>query len=70
MAGLARVIYIGSFSKTLSPGLRVGFVAAAPGMIDALTHAKMIAGLTSSSLAERLALAMLTDGRYRKTWKD
>ena len=66
MAGLARVIYIGSFSKTLSPGLRVGFVAAAPGMIDALTHAKMIAGLTSSSLAERLALAMLTDGRYRK----
>ena len=40
MAGLARVIYIGSFSKTLSPGLRVGFVAAAPGMIDALTHAR------------------------------
>ncbi len=66
MEGLNRVIYIGSFSKTLSPGLRVGFVTAAPALIDALTHAKMIAGLTSSTLAERLALAMLTDGRYRK----
>ena len=44
---LRRVIHIGSYSKTISPNIRVGFVAAEPGLLDELTQLKMVSGLTS-----------------------
>lgn len=66
LEGLNRVIYVGSFSKTLAPSLRVGFLAAEQGVADALTHHKMLSGLTSSELAERLVLAALTQGHQRR----
>ena len=65
-AGLGRVVYVGSFSKTLSPALRVGFIAADPGQSEDIAHVKMMTGLTSSEINERLALAMLEDGACRK----
>ena len=63
---LQRVAYLGSFSKTISPNLRVGFVAAAPQLLEALATLKMISGLTSSDLTEGLVLRALTEGRWRK----
>lgn len=66
---LRRVIYIGSFSKSISPSLRVGFVAGDAGLIEELTAIKMGSGLSSSELTERLTLAILTEGRYRKHLK-
>ncbi|NLR76661.1 aminotransferase-like domain-containing protein [Leeia aquatica] len=62
---LRRVVYVGSFSKTLAPSLRVGFVVANHAVIDALTHHKMMLGLTSSEITERVALQLLTEGKYR-----
>jgi DNA-binding transcriptional MocR family regulator len=66
---LARVLYVGSYSKTISPNLRVGFVAAHPALIDDLAQLKMISGLTSSAFSERLILGALTEGRWRKHLK-
>ena len=63
---LNRVIYISSFSKTISPNLRVGYLAANTSMMEDLARLKMIAGLTSSEFAERLIYGALTDGRWRK----
>jgi DNA-binding transcriptional MocR family regulator len=63
---LQRVIYVGSFSKTLSPNLRVGYLAAGPRLLDDLVRLKMLAGLTSSEFTERLAYGALIDGRWRK----
>ena len=63
---LNRVIYISSFSKTISPNLRVGYLAAHPDQMEDLARLKMIAGLTSSEFAERLIYGALTDGRWRK----
>ncbi len=63
---LHRVIYISSFSKTISPNLRVGYLASSPAMMEDLARLKMIAGLTSSEFAERLIYGALTDGRWRK----
>lgn len=40
-----RVIYVGSFSKTLAPAIRVGYVIAPPHLVDAFTVARAIAGL-------------------------
>ncbi|WP_431275055.1 PLP-dependent aminotransferase family protein [Variovorax ureilyticus] len=62
---LRRVIYVGGFSKVLSPTLRVGYVAASEDMVDKLIHAKMSEGLTSSEVNERLVYTVLGEGRHR-----
>jgi len=63
---LKRVIHIGSFSKTISPNIRVGFLAANPELLEDLGRLKMISGLTSSEFTERLAYGALVYGRWRK----
>lgn len=63
---LNRVIYIGSFSKSLSCSLRVGFVAAAPALIKRLVDLKMLTSITSSRFAEEVLAVMLDNGSYRK----
>jgi len=63
---LNRVIYISSFSKTISPNIRVGYLAANPDLLEDLAQLKMISGLTSSEFSERIAHAALMDGRCRK----
>jgi len=46
----ARTIYCGSFSKTLAPGLRVGFIVAAAPVIRKLVLMKQAADLHSSTV--------------------
>lgn len=66
---LKRVIYISSFSKTISPNIRAGYLAANPEVLEDLARLKMISGLTSSEFTERLAYGALIDGRWRKHLK-
>jgi DNA-binding transcriptional MocR family regulator len=66
---LHRVITIGSYSKTISPNIRVGFLVAHPDMVEDLAQLKMISGLTSAEFGERLAHGALTEGRWRKHLK-
>lgn len=63
---LNRVIYVRSFSKTLSGSLRVGFVACAPTIVSELADIKMLTSITTSQFTERLIYLMLMDGNYRK----
>ncbi|MBI1418132.1 MAG: aminotransferase class I/II-fold pyridoxal phosphate-dependent enzyme [Limimaricola sp.] len=63
---LDRVIYVRSFSKTLSGSLRVGLVAAAPQVITQMTDTKMVTSITTSAFSEKLIYRLLTDGFYRK----
>jgi len=63
---LRRVVYISSFSKTISPNIRSGYLAANPELFEDLARLKMISGLTSSEFTERLAYGALVDGRWRK----
>ena len=63
---LKRVVYISSFSKTISPNLRVGYMAGHSELIEDLAQLKMIAGLTSAELSERIVYGALIDGRWRK----
>ena len=56
------VIYLGTLSKSIVPGLRVGWVIAAPQMIAALTIAKQSSDLSSSMLTHAIALDLLQSG--------
>ncbi len=69
LAQLREVIYVGSFSKTISPNIRVGYVVAQPEVLADLAQLKMVSGLTSSDITERLAFGVVTDGRWRKHLK-
>lgn len=64
--GLRHVIYIGSFTKLVSQGVRLGFVAADPAMVAELTRRKVLAVLSGSTLLESLVLEVLDSGRYRR----
>lgn len=66
---LRRVVYVGSYSKTISPNLRVGYLVARANLLADFVQLKMIAGLTSSELAERMTFGVVTDGRWRKHLK-
>lgn len=63
---LDRVIYVRSFSKTLSGSLRVGFLACNQGFIEDFADTKMMTGITSSLFSEKLTHFLLADGHYRK----
>lgn len=63
---LNRVIYISSFSKTLSGNLRVGFLAARPDLAEAMTDIKVLTLMATPELGEDMVLRMLTEGHYRK----
>jgi DNA-binding transcriptional MocR family regulator len=66
MDGLRRVIRIGSFSKTLSPVLRVGSILASNSLLPELLRIKMLAGLTTSEINERAAYHALSARSYRR----
>ena len=64
--GLERVIQIGSFSKTLSAAVRVGYVVAKPEWVDGLVDLKIATSFAGSRMAQTLVWHALTDSAYRK----
>ena len=63
---LRRVIYLASFSKTLSCSLRVGYLIAGPELIRRLADVKMYTSIGSQRFAECVVSTMLANGSYRK----
>ncbi|WP_414448639.1 PLP-dependent aminotransferase family protein [Burkholderia sp. 22PA0099] len=62
---LRRVIYVGSFSKTLGAGLRVGYIAADAERIAWLSRYKSVSRASNGSLSERIVYRLLSEGAYR-----
>ncbi len=63
------VLHIGTFSKGLFPGLRLGFVVAPPAVVAALGRSKLIADYHTSLLLQAAVLEFCREGLYDRHLK-
>jgi GntR family transcriptional regulator/MocR family aminotransferase len=59
-----RVIYMGSFSKTLFPGLRLGFIVLPPELVEPFTRLKMIADDQGPLIDQATLASFLESGAF------
>jgi GntR family transcriptional regulator/MocR family aminotransferase len=61
-----RVAYVGSFSKTMLPTLRLGFMVTPPSLRSALQKAKFVSDWHSSTLAQAALARFIDDGAFAR----
>jgi 2-aminoadipate transaminase len=59
------VMYLGTFSKILSPGIRLGWVVAPPPVLEKINLGKQAADLCTSTLTQLLVRAYFDQGMWR-----
>src|SRR3712207_863288 len=64
------VIYLGTFSKILSAGLRLGWTAAPPPVLEKMNLGKQGADLCSSSMTQHFVAGYFADGDWRRYLAD
>ncbi len=62
--GLERVVHIGSFSKSLSASLRIGYLACPKAMVEPLIRLKLLTSVAVPGFCERFVHTILADGTY------
>ena len=60
------VIYIGTFSKILSPGIRLGWAVAPPPVMEKIVLGKQAADLCTSTLTQYFVREYFAEGRWRE----
>ncbi len=61
-----RVIYIGTFSKVLTPAFRLGYAIVPPSLVDAFTFAQLIGSRRSATLMQATMCDFISDGHFAR----
>lgn len=61
-----RIVYIGTFSRTVFPALRIGYLIAPASLVPALTAAKWLSDLHSATLEQQTLAEFIRSGMYER----
>ena len=59
-----RVIYVGTFSKSLFASIRIGYAVVPPALVDPFAKARTLLGQNSSPVVEEALARFMADGRF------
>ena len=61
-----RIVYIGTFSRTVFPSLRIGYLISPASLVPAFTAAKWLSDLHSASLEQQTLAEFIDGGMYER----
>jgi len=64
--GDGRVIYVGTFSRTVFPALRIGYLIAPKSLVPAFTSAKWLCDRHTATLEQQVLAEFITTGMYER----
>jgi len=66
LEGADHVIHVGSFSKSLAAGLRLGYVVAREGLLDRMTPLQEVHSIALPTLSQAVVAQFLDSGAFRR----
>ncbi|MDN5210451.1 PLP-dependent aminotransferase family protein [Fulvivirgaceae bacterium BMA12] len=66
LAPVENYIYVGTFSKIVSPALRIGYLASGEHFIDKVAELRQIIDVQGDNIMEQAVLELINDGSIRK----